>query len=380
MTLFNRQGGNWFIASGAPEITDRLPAGTYLLNGDPENGFYLSEVDDFTLPEKTYGKEIERHERIINTFLSRHSTTGVILAGEKGSGKTLLSKRVSIELAKQHGIPTIIINAPHKGDAFNQYIQAITQPALVILDEFEKVYDPAAQNALLTVLDGTMQSKKLFIVAINDISKMNPYMLNRPGRFFYVYKYSGVSEDAIHEYLLDNLADQSRLDSVISYTQLFRSFTFDMLSAIVEEMNRYDEPINEVMKNLNVSMDFGGGDYYEVLEVVLKRPVDDKFLGWDESSVKKGKRGRPFNDGEAYNPFQDAVSQIVFLRFAKTSEPTDDDEEDYYGGNYEHYRLTPNDIVKAEKGGFFTFETEALTMRIGKRTAEVYSAQNVLRG
>lgn len=379
MTLFERQGRDWFFASAPRKVYDRLPAGTYMLNNEPGLGYYLSEIDDFTLPEKTYGKEIEQYGRIINTFLSRPATTGVILAGEKGSGKTLLSKRVSIELAKQHGIPTIIVNAPHCGDAFNQYMQSISQPALVILDEFEKVYDDETQKKLLTVLDGTMQSKKLFIVAINDISKMNSHMLNRPGRFFYVYTYTGVPEDAIREYVVEKLADKSRIDSVVSYSQLFRSFTFDMLSAIVEEMNRYDEPVSEVMKNLNVRMDFGGGDLYEVLDVKLKGAISEKFAGWDATSIKKGFSGRQFNEGHPYNPFQDAVNQRIYmLRADKETRSDEDDEYDYYGENYEYYLVTPNDIVKAEKGGFFTFDTEKLTLKIGKRRLESYSAKNIV--
>jgi SpoVK/Ycf46/Vps4 family AAA+-type ATPase len=375
MTLFERQGRDWFITSAPRKVNEKLPVGTYLLNNDPNLGYYVSEVENFTLPEKTYGTEIERYDRIVNTFLARPATTGVILAGEKGSGKTLLSKRVSIELAKQHGIPTIIINAPHCGDAFNQYMQSITQPALVVLDEFEKVYDTAAQNQLLTVLDGTMLSKKLFMVAINDIAKMNPFMLNRPGRFFYVYRYTGASEGAIREYLIDKLADQSRIDSVVSYAQLFRNFTFDMLSAIVEEMNRYNEPISEVMQYLNVSMEWGGADCYDVLEVKLKRETDDKFLGWDADSVRKGGAGRSFNDSYTYNPFQDVVRQRVYLRVAEKKKQEDQDEDDYYGGNYEYHQLTPNDIVKVENGGLFTFETDTLIMKIGKRAAETYSAR-----
>jgi hypothetical protein len=370
MTKYLRQGRDWFTADSAPDFKDFLPVGTYLLNNDPVRGYYLSEIDDFTLPKRTYGKEIERHQRIINTFLSRPAATGVILAGEKGAGKTLLSKRISIEAAKQHEIPTIIINAPYHGDDFNQFIQSITQPALIILDEFEKVYDNEAQNALLTVLDGTMQSKKLFIVAINDVFKMNQYMLNRPGRFFYVFNYAGVPEDAIREFLGDNLEDKSRIESVVSYAQLFRNFTFDMLSAIVEEMNRYDEPIREVLKYINVSMEYGGGDTYEVLDVRFKDP-DESNLGWDRDSLKKRRSAREFNGGDRYNPLQDEVDQAVYHLCL-------DEEDGETSSEYQYYRISPDNIVKVEKGGFFTFETAELILKIGKRKPEEYSASRVI--
>lgn len=369
MTKYIRQGRDWFAADSAPDFKDELPVGTYLLNYDQVRGFYLSEVDDFKLPAKTYGKEIERHKRIVNTFLSRPASTGVILAGEKGAGKTLLSKRVSIELAKEHGIPTIIVNAPHSGDEFNQYIQSITQPAMIFLDEFEKVYEGKSQDALLTVLDGTMQSKKLFVVAINEVHRMNQYMLNRPGRFFYVFNYSGVAADAIREFLEDNLKDKSRIESVMTYAQLFRNFTFDMLTAVVEEMNRYNEPVREVLKYLNVSMQYGGGDFYEVMHVEIKND-DGKNYTWDEDSVKTKRSAKAFNEGRMYNPLQDEVSQLVYhLRpDEKTKQPR---------SGYEYYTLTPDDITKADKGGFFTFETEEIVLKIGKR---VYEEKTAIQG
>nr|WP_250807424.1 AAA family ATPase [Neorhizobium tomejilense] len=361
MTKFLRSGREWRASDEAPDFQDVLPVGTYLLSKDPL-GFYLSEVEEFTLPSKTYGKEIERHHRIINTFLDRPATTGVILTGEKGSGKTLLSKRVSIELAKKHGIPTIVINAPYCGDDFNQFIQSISQPTLIVLDEFEKVYDNAAQSSLLTVLDGTMPSKKLFIVAINNVSKMNPYMLNRPGRFFYVFKYDGVSESAVREFLEDRLHDKTRIESVVTYAQLFRNFTFDMLSAIVEEMNRYSESVGEVLKHINVSMEYGGGDIYEVLHVEFKDPPPEN-KGWDEEHTKSRERTKRFNDGGMYNPLQDEVSQLVYYHHY-------DEEDGETSTEHDYFRLTPDNIVKVEKGGFFTFETDKLTMRIGKKVYE----------
>lgn len=359
MTKFFRRGRDWFTTDDVPkQLDDVLPVGTYNLNRMPDGEYCLTEVEGFTLPEKTYGSEIGRYDRIIKTFLSRPAGTGVILAGEKGAGKTLLSKKLSIELAAQYGIPTIIINNAYHGDDFNQFLQSIRQPALVILDEFEKVYNKEAQNKLLTVLDGTMQSKKLFVVAINDVSKINSYMVNRPGRFFYVFNYEGVAEDAIREFLEDKLENKSRLESVVAYTGMFRNFTFDMLAAVVEEMNRYDETIQEVLKYINVSAKFGCGDYYEVLSVEFKSPDEDN-LGWHAESLELTRSARNFYDGNFYNPLEDEVSQVVYHKTkGEDGEPATD---------YEYYSITPADIVKMEKGGAIRFETDEIRMRIGKK-------------
>jgi len=63
------------------------------------------------------------------------------LVGEKGSGKTLLAKYISIAAAKERGIPTIVINHPFHGDEFNLFMQSIQEPVIVLMDEFEKIHD-----------------------------------------------------------------------------------------------------------------------------------------------------------------------------------------------------------------------------------------------
>ena len=69
--------------------------------------------------------ETERQaERILRTFLARSGSTGVLLAGEKGSGKTFLTKYISLQVARQ-GIPTIVINQALSEGRFNAFIQAI---------------------------------------------------------------------------------------------------------------------------------------------------------------------------------------------------------------------------------------------------------------
>jgi SpoVK/Ycf46/Vps4 family AAA+-type ATPase len=359
MTLYSNREKDWLVAEKYPALADRLPVGTYMVHFTLQDGYFLTEIDDFTLPAKTYGNEINRSERIISTFLDRPSATGVILAGEKGAGKTLLAKKISIELAQKHQIPTLVVNQAHTGDGFNQFLQSITQPVMVIFDEFEKVYEEDQQAALLTVLDGTMSSKKLYIVAVNDIWSLNKYLLNRPGRFYYLFSYNGLSESAVRAFLKDNLNNHSRLESVAIYTQMFRNFTFDMLSAIVEEMNRYDEPLSEVLEVLNVSMKFSDGDIYQICDVRMKPSYDQKRT-WDADSTAKDSDALDFNNGRPFNPLTEKVTQLV--RYT-----TEDDGVEMK--DCEYFTVTPDDIVSYDQGGFFTFETDDIIIKIGKKPA-----------
>jgi hypothetical protein len=361
MSIFFNKGKNWQVGQTKPGFYDKLPAGTYVLNTG-EEGFYLTEIELFTLPAKTYGPEIRRHERVINTFLDRPATTGVMLTGEKGAGKTLLAKKISIELAERHGIPTIVINSAYSGDAFNAFMQSITQPVMIMLDEFEKVYGSERQNALLTLLDGTMSSKKLFVIAINSIARMNDFMINRPGRFFYVFNYGGISEEAVREYTQENLLDQSKVESVVNYSSLFGNFTFDMLAAIVQEMNRYNESVAEVLQYINVSMDRGGGDVYDIKHVEL-RDIGEDYIEWAKDYTLDNRLKRRFNGGELYNPLKDEVYQPVYFTIdnPKGGDPNID---------FTRVKLTPNDIKKVEKGATFTFETDEALIVVGKATYE----------
>lgn len=100
-------------------------------------------------------------------------------------------------------------------------------------------------------MDGVFPSKKLFILTVNDQYKVNSHMRNRPGRIFYMIEYKGLDAGFIREYCQDNLGDKSYIEQVCRLTLLFDSFNFDMLKALVEEMNRYKESPNQAMEMLN---------------------------------------------------------------------------------------------------------------------------------
>src|SRR6056297_2255312 len=132
---------------------DELPPETYTVKFDERSGeFYLEQIENFTLPDKIYGKNNNYSERILNTFNQRTGSTGVLLSGIKGAGKTLLAKQTAVS-ARGLGIPTIVINRDWHGDEFNSFIQSISTPAIVLFDEFEKIYDYNSQRKILTLFD-----------------------------------------------------------------------------------------------------------------------------------------------------------------------------------------------------------------------------------
>jgi hypothetical protein len=281
MSYFIRNGNTFNVSdSNSLDIHEKLPAGNYIIKQNPMTGaLYLEMIDGFTPLKKLYGDTTKNAGRIINTFRERTVSTGVMLAGEKGSGKSLLAKTLSIECAALD-IPTIVINTPWKGDAFNKFLQDISQPCMVLFDEFEKVYDRDDQEEILTLLDGVFPSKKLFVLTCNDKFRVDSHMRNRPGRIYYMLNFKGLGADFITEYCQDNLQNKQFINKICEIAALFREFNFDMLKALVEEMNRYGETPQEALRMLNASPEFDGGSKFDVkLFRGDKEVPDDRIHG-----------------------------------------------------------------------------------------------------
>lgn len=264
MAHFLNRGNRWHPHATADlQPHSVLPANNYVVKVDEFKQFFLDTVPSFSVPSKLYGPIAADTQRIIRTFQDREQSTGVLLAGEKGSGKTLLVKNIAVELAKI-GVPTVIINHPWHGDQFNTFIQLIEQPCVVLFDEFEKVYEVPQQSHLLTLLDGVFPTKKLFLLTCNDEYRINSHMRNRPGRIYYYLKFEGLDRKFIQEYCEENLKNTAHIDKLCAIAGMFEAFNFDMLKAIVEEMNRYDEDPQTVLRLVNASPASCSGGEYEI--------------------------------------------------------------------------------------------------------------------
>lgn len=277
-TVFSQNGTAFTpIDKDNLSLVPTLPAANYIMKVNPmTRQLYLDRVQDFTIPKKVYGDVESKADRILKTFADRPATTGVLLEGEKGSGKSMLAKLISLKAAEQ-GIPTLIINSPEGGDQFFQFIQSINTPLVIQFDEFEKVFNSDQQKIILTLLDGMFPSKTLFVLTCNDRYRIDSHMFNRPGRLYYSVTYGGLDENFIREYANDVLTDntEEKINDLVAVASVFASFNFDMLQAIVEEMNRYNESPREALGMLNVNPSMNNTVEYELTELVFDGVVID---------------------------------------------------------------------------------------------------------
>ena len=88
-------------------IEEKLKPAIYMLNYNEMGGFYfLTNVLDFTVPSELYGTIKADVDRIFATYNSREASSGIMLSGVMGSGKTLMAKLISHK-ALEYGMPTI---------------------------------------------------------------------------------------------------------------------------------------------------------------------------------------------------------------------------------------------------------------------------------
>jgi hypothetical protein len=250
---FLKNGRTWSTTNNRSfEVYDKLPQGNYTVCKNENTGeYFLEQSEAFTLPTKFYGKVKTQAKRILKSFSERtpDSQLGVLLSGLKGSGKTLLAKYLAVE----SGLPVIIVNTPFKDEGFMRTIQSIEQEAVVMWDEFEKLYDESEQELLLTLFDGVYTARnKIMILTCNNIYSVREFFHNRPSRIRYSISFGKLDRDFIEVYCSDNLNDKSYLEGIMGLSASCQDFNFDMLQILVDEINKNGGTIEEIVEILNI--------------------------------------------------------------------------------------------------------------------------------
>ena len=278
------------------QMQHMLDPGNYSL-GEDKLGFFLSRVPNFHIPKKIYGDVEKDADFYVDAFNRGDKNLGVIFNGEKGSGKTLLSSLIAIKL----NLPVINIGAAFQGQEFVDFINEIQQPAVVLIDEYDKLYkevkkydldgisetEQVDQTALLKMMDAANSSKKFFILTSNK-QTISEYMINRPSRIRYKQSFGRLTDHEVKEIVSDKLLKKysSFAQEFSDLATMFFGFNLDTLMTVIDETNRYGISPKVLIKRMNIvpestSFDVSyidkNSNLYEATSVEFD-PVNDRYL------------------------------------------------------------------------------------------------------
>lgn len=262
-------GKRYRIFNNAITTYDQLPPKTYRVDYDPETRiFSLLETHDFEIPEtKIYGQHLDKVKKVLNSMDKMNRNLGVILSGDKGIGKSLFSKCLGLK-ARKKGIPVILVNEYHEGIA--NFLEEIEQTVMILFDEYDKTFDEKKHNCqaeMLSLFDGVSAGKKLFVITCNEIQSLSQYLINRPGRFHYHFRFLYPTADEIRDYMEDKLDKQyyDEIENVIAFS-VRMNLNYDCLRSIAFELNnglKFQQAINDLniiiisqYKNIKIIVEF----------------------------------------------------------------------------------------------------------------------------
>ena len=226
----------------------------YNLKWDRYNGMsYFEEDGSLSLPAKVYTtKSDDIFIKRVNTYFQKTSklSTGVMLSGIKGTGKTVMAKVI----AKNSNLPIIIVDEDYPTGRINDFFRKFETPVTIIFDEVDKHWD--TEN-LLGWLDGVQtNAKKLVLFTCNNEDRVNDYLKDRCSRVRYIRHFEA-NDNA--RFLREILRDKGIAEDKIEDTYTFIVNNFGLLSidnilSFIDEKLLVPELSNEeIFNDMNIS-------------------------------------------------------------------------------------------------------------------------------
>ncbi|WNV85078.1 AAA family ATPase [Umezawaea sp. Da 62-37] len=243
--------GQFRFYDDSVQTFDRLPVATYDIDFSNMTGYSLRQVAPLAPGEETvYGSHTQRVDRIVRAYQAMDRSLGVILSGDKGMGKSLMLRMLADKAREQLTLPTILVQ--HSTPGLASFLDNLGE-VLVVFDEFEKVFaEDEAQTQFLSLFDGLSVTKRLYVLSVNHLNRVNEFMLNRPGRFHYHMRFAYPEPETVATYLRDQVPGivEAQVAEVIEFSRKY-DLNFDHLRAIAFEM-RMGQPFAESIGDLNI--------------------------------------------------------------------------------------------------------------------------------
>lgn len=256
MTTFLNNNGELTVKPTELEC-DLVAGKVYDLRWNDRYGYsYLKENGKLNMPKKVY--EVQEDTDFINRILTYFNsekagqTTGVLLAGDRGTGKTVCSKRIAL----QSNLPIIVVSTQYPVWEMSDFFKKITDPVVILFDELEKNDKYWNTRHLLSFLDGVeLTAKKLVLMTVNETRELDINLFDRCSRVRYHRKYEANSNDI---FLTEFCKDKGvkNVEEVVDFIKnniKFRSF--DNVSSFIDEVLVFNNTLTleEVLKYMNLT-------------------------------------------------------------------------------------------------------------------------------
>ena len=213
---------------------------------------YLAENGELNLPSKIYELNEDKifKKRVLNNFNNRDNSVGVMLAGTKGTGKTMLAKII----AKESNLPIIIVDSQFPTSRLIGFFKQFSTPVCVIFDEIEKNFNT---GRMLDFLDGVEKTtKKLVLMTCNELDKVSEYLQDRCSRIRYVRKY-GINDNLAFLPMLIENKEIKNAEIVRKFVEeRFKLPSIDNMNAFLNEVKDLEDEdisLDDIIKCMNIN-------------------------------------------------------------------------------------------------------------------------------
>ena len=233
---------------------DLIPGKVYDLSYDRYSGDDIfKENGELALPKKIYTSKKDDffRKRILNYFNNSFTdTTGVLMAGTKGTGKTLQAKVI----ARDSNLPIVIVDPGYPENRLIKFFKQINTPICILFDEVDKAFQT---EKMLDFLDGLQKtSKKLVIMTCNNLGKVSEFLQDRCSRIRYLRKYA--AEDNL-EFLEPIITDMGikNAELVANYCrENIELLSMDNIVAFLNEVKLLEDEectLDEIISVMNIA-------------------------------------------------------------------------------------------------------------------------------
>lgn len=221
---------------------------------DWENKAFLKENGKLNLPNPLYSLEKDDQfiNRVLNYFNTTNAnTTGVLLAGTKGTGKSVLAKRI----AKESNLPIIVVSDTFRTNRLVPFFKGFKTPVCIIFDEIDKNGRYWDTSEMLKFLDGIeITCKKLVLFTCNDVDSLNENLFDRCSRIRYYKEY----DDNSNEVFVKEICKNEGIEEIEKLSEFiidnFEILSFDNILSFIREVKQFpDMSYEDLLYDMNIS-------------------------------------------------------------------------------------------------------------------------------